>query len=424
MDKLKKDLEGKKILILGFGKEGRATLKKLRQWFPEMIIGVADKNTELISVLHEKHLVLHLGEDYLKSIYDYDVVIKSPGISLENVQTEKIHITSQTDIFLTTFRNRIIGVTGTKGKSTTASLIYHFLKSAQKKSVLLGNIGVPAFEKLDVIDDDTIIVYELSAHQLQNVHNSPHIAVLLNIFPEHLDFFKSFEDYRAAKFNINRFQQKGDLLVVEKTLKNQIINSIPQVEFIENEFYHENIPLKGSHNLKNIEAAVKAVQKLGISAVKALKSLSSFKPLPHRLEYVGNYGRIDFYNDSIATVPEAVIEAVKTLENVDTIILGGYDRGLDYAELLCFLRDNKNVRNLIFTGKAGEIMYQMIMTQPKNGKKYFFVDNMGQAFDIIKKYTPENGTCLLSPAAASYDMYHNFEHRGDIFKTFAKNFNR
>ncbi len=420
MENLISKLEDKKILILGFGKEGRATFEKLRRWFPEKELGIADKNERLKEELSGEKVSLHLGTDYLQSVAHYDVVFKSPGVRLEKMPPGVV-LTSQTDWFLTAFRDRMIGVTGTKGKSTTASLIYHFLKSAGKKVLLLGNIGVSAFEKLEEVEDDTLIVYELSAHQLQDVQHSPKTAVLLNIFPEHLDHFGSFEAYRNAKWNINRFQKPGDLLVVDKALQKDIVNQYPEVKLMEVREV-KNAPLKGVHNLKNLDAALKAVEKYGVSNEEALACLQEFKPLPHRLEYVGKFGGVHFYNDSIATVPEAVMEAVKALEKVHTIILGGYDRGLDYAELLCFLRDHPEVKNLIFTGEAGDIMYRMINTQPKNGKEFFYTGNMEEIFKVIREHTPAGAVCLLSPAAASYDMYHNFEHRGDVFKKYAQSF--
>lgn len=424
MKELIKELSNKKILILGFGKEGQSTYRWLRKNFPDKKLGIADRNADLVNLPEAgKGVEFHSGGQYLEAIKDYDLVFKSPGISLKGYACEEEEkITSQTDKFLQYFGKQTIGVTGTKGKSTTASLIWHILKENGKKAVLLGNIGIPALDKLDEIDVDTIVVYELSAHQLQYVHHSPKVAVLLNIFPEHLDHFSSFETYSRAKFNINKYQGKGDLLVVSEALKDQVVNKTPEIVFIEKITGVSKVQLKGDHNLLNVDAALKAVGFFGVDRAAALKSLKTFKPLPHRLEYVGEFGGVHFYNDSIATIPEATMEAIKTLGNVNTLILGGFDRGLDYAELLCFVRDNDNIENVIFTGKAGEIMYKMITTQPANGKNFFLADDMEAVFKVIKEHAEKGKICLLSPAAASYDMYHNFEHRGDTFKEFARNF--
>jgi UDP-N-acetylmuramoylalanine--D-glutamate ligase len=426
MQELIKELTSKKILILGFGKEGRSTYQWLRTFLPEKDLTVADRNeTAGVLLKLDRRVKFVHGEHYLDSIRDHDVVFKSPGISLKDVDCEdEEKITSQTDKFLQYFGKQTIGVTGTKGKSTTASLIFHMLKENGKKAVLLGNIGVPALDKLREVDEETIVVYELSAHQLQYVHHSPKVAVLLNIFPEHLDHFASFEAYSTAKFNINRHQGKEDLLIIAGSLKGETANRQPQIKIIEKTEGITGFALKGDHNLLNVDAALKAVEFFGVDKVSALASLKTFEPLPHRLEYVGEFGGVRFYNDSIATVPEATMEAIKAIGVVHTLILGGFDRGLDYAELLCFVRDNDHIENVIFTGKAGEIMYKMITTQPANGKRFFRAGDMGSIFSIIEEHTPAGGVCLLSPAAASYDRYHNFEHRGDMFREFARNFKK
>ena len=182
-------LTHKKILILGFGKEGQSTYNYLQTHVSSAKIEIADKNPAL--KINSPNLKLHLGPDYLNALNnDYDLIIKSPGISIKNINTTPfIHkLTSQTDLFLKFYKNQVIGITGTKGKSTVASLLYHILKTAQKDVQLIGNIGYPAFEILDKIKDDTLLVYELSSHQLEFIKSSPHIAVLLNIYEEHLDF--------------------------------------------------------------------------------------------------------------------------------------------------------------------------------------------------------------------------------------------
>jgi UDP-N-acetylmuramoylalanine--D-glutamate ligase len=418
MKKLIDNLKDKNILILGFGKEGKSTYRWLRYHFPDKLLGVADKNSNIISLIEDEHVNFHVEEDYLSSINEYDIIIKSPGISLKDKKYRNSgKITSQTDIFLEYFKEQTIGVTGTKGKSTTSSLIAHILKGAGKNVILLGNIGIPAFDKIEEIDKGTIVVFELSAHQLEFVDHSPKVAVLLNIFPEHLDHFDSFESYMKAKLNIGKFQDYNDVMIVDKNQKKYIELFKSNKLFIEEvDINEEDILLKGNHNRRNLDAAFKAVNVFGISREKSQAAISTFKPLSHRLEYIGQYGGIHFYNDSIATVPEATIEAVKAIGEVNTIILGGFDRGLDYAEMLCFLRDDKNIKNMIFTGPAGEIMLKMVTTQSADGKNYYFAKDMEEVFEIIKNNVPKESVCLLSPAAASYDSYHNFEHRGEEFK--------
>ena len=183
-------LRGKRILILGFGREGRSTKRFLDKYLPDAAVAVADKN--------EMDAVQHFGTGYLEAMYDYDIVIKTPGISLKDFDTKEVEITSQTDLFLSQFHTQTIGISGTKGKSTTTSLIYHLLKSSGRDAILTGNIGIPCFDIMEDIKPESIVVYELSAHQLEYVHNSPRVGVLLNVFEEHLDHFGTMQLYKAA----------------------------------------------------------------------------------------------------------------------------------------------------------------------------------------------------------------------------------
>lgn len=442
---LLKDSQG--ALILGYGREGQSTYRLLRKKFPHLALGIADKNeaiAEYEELQGDSNIKFFLGKTYLEAILDYDVVIKSPGITLKGVKLKAgSKIVSQTDIFLSQFSTQTIGITGTKGKSTTASLIYHFLKNAGKDTVLLGNIGIPPFDKIDKISRETIVVFEMSGHQLEYLHHSPHIAVLLNLFPEHLDHFSSLDNYYYAKMNVCRFQSHGDFFICEESVKAYL----PKVEseilffgkakglsaslFNQTVYFSENaiklkmnfeeIPLLGKHNLKNLMAAMLAVKIVGVDFEDSIRYLNTFKTLPHRLEYVGNFGGIDFFNDSISTVPESAIAALQSIPNIDTIILGGFDRGLDYAEFIRFITKS-SLSNLIFTGKAGEKMMRLLPSGIEKQKAIYKVVDMDEAFQIIRKISKKGSRCLLSPAAASYDQYHNFEHRGDVFRELARNF--
>ena len=423
MENLFKSLKNRKLLIAGFGKEGKSTYKLLRKYFPDKIIGIADSNSDIKKQIpDDNNISFHLGENYLHSIKGYDLVFKSPGISLKDFpcsNSEKI--TSQTDIFMRFFGGQTIGVTGTKGKSTTATLIYHILKENGKDVVLLGNIGIPAFEKLSEIKESTIIVFELSAHQLEYVHHSPRVAILLNIFPEHLDHFKSFEAYKIAKLNIAKYQKPEDILIASKTVASHFTKTVSKVLYFEDSMAiaPESVKLKGVHNLNNIKAAILAVEPFGITRENALIAAYGFKSLPHRMEYVGKFGGIHFYNDSISTIPESAIAAVKAIGSIDTIILGGFDRSLDFSELLNFI-SAEPLKNIIFIGPAGKKMYNLLLNRSNNSSNLFLAEGVEDAFEIIKEHTAKEGVCLLSPAAASYDKYHNFEHRGDIFKALAQ----
>ncbi|HEY9115276.1 MAG TPA: UDP-N-acetylmuramoyl-L-alanine--D-glutamate ligase, partial [Bacteroidales bacterium] len=391
IEKLKAIIESHpRVLILGFGREGRSTFRLFRKHFPNYLLGIADQNitvSELPELQDDSNTKLFLGENYLNSITFHDLIIKSPGILLKEEKRDKRKIyTSQTDIFLSQFAMQTIGITGTKGKSTTSTLISHFLKESGKNAVLLGNIGIPPFDKLDEIKKETIVVFEMSAHQLEYLQHSPHIAVLLNLFPEHLDHFENLDNYYSAKLNIGKFQKSSDFLIANESLKSYL-SDIPsstvyfgadkgldasftdgKIIFKGSDFIidlnNEMLPLLGEHNVNNLAASMLAVERKGIGFAESFAYLKSFKSLPHRLEYVGKFGGIDFYNDSISTIPESAIAALKSLQNVDTLILGGFDRGIDYSSLIDFISEY-TLSNLIFLGKAGEKMISLLSSKVK-----------------------------------------------------------
>lgn len=435
--------QNKKILILGFGREGQSTYKLIRKYIKEQTLYIADrkenfeKNYEFLS--QDKNIKCISGEGYLEDLEEYDVIMKSPGISFVGLDTSKFYnnIKSQLELLLEFFDMFTIGITGTKGKSTTSSLIYKVLKEQNVKSMLLGNIGVPVFDYIDTIPDDTTLILEMSSHQLEYMKLSPNISILLNIYPEHLDHYESFEKYAEAKCNIFKYQNKSDYFIynyddetINKFLKNEeakkykvslkgngdIYLKGENIYFKDKEIYNINTPrnLLGEYNLNNIMfvLAVSEILKLDIS--KTIKSISDFKTLEHRLEFVGEYNGILYYDNSIATIPKATIEAVKALKNVDTLIIGGMDRGLDYTDFVKFLNES-DISNIICMPKTGHDIAKNL----KDGRAYV-VNTLDEAVEIAKKHTTKGRVCLLSPAAASYGFFKNFEEKGNIYKELVK----
>lgn len=408
-------LSGKRILILGFGREGRSSLAFLKKYMPDAQVAVADKNP--------MEGVLHSGEHYLESVYNYDIVIKTPGISLKDFDSKEVEITSQTDLFLSQFHAQTIGISGTKGKSTTTSLIYHLLKSSGRDAILTGNIGIPCFDIMEQIHEDSIVVYELSAHQLEYVHNSPRVGVLLNVFEEHLDHFGSFGRYKHAKFNLLRYMGADDYAVVHDSLLMETLGlGVNNVTFSRMDFDMDAdaLPILGPHNLLNAKAALCACAAYGIDVREVIPYLYTFKPLEHRLEPVGVYGGVAFVNDSISTIPQAAIAACETLQRVDFLLLGGFDRDIDYTPLVEYMKEHP-VPHLLFTGKAGERMMAMMNGVSTQKARY---DSMEEAFEYLKAHAKPGDVCLLSPAASSYDQYKNFEERGRKFKQLAQSFHK
>jgi len=228
---VQKKIIDKRILILGFGKEGESTYNFLRLHYGSPDITIADNNNDIVTKISDSSIKFITGEKYLDNLNDFDIIFKSPGISLNHLpyKVKRKKITSQTDIFLEFFSSQIIGITGTKGKSTTSSLIYHIFKLNSDKVVLVGNIGVPPFDILNEISHDTKIVFELSSHQLEYITKGPHIAILLNFYQEHLDYYSSFEDYQLSKFNITQFQEEGDIFIYnsdDKLINNLISENV------------------------------------------------------------------------------------------------------------------------------------------------------------------------------------------------------
>ena len=448
-------LRGKKIVILGFGKEGVSSYKFIRRYFPDMPLTVADKSKSLnVSDLQaDNNLTVQVGEGYDKNLNDFDLIMKTPGVNLNAlpyfVDPEKI--TSQTDLFLRAFSDQVIGVTGTKGKSTTSSLIFHILHSIFKNVILSGNIGIPFFDIIEQINENTIVVAELSAHQLEYLHVSPHISILLNLYQEHLDHFNSFNNYQLSKLNITKYQKNDDVLVYnadDEHIHNLLVSHdytrryLPfsrnevlgdgaysfesQIVITKNkeQLAHYDLAqcdnLPGTHNYNNIMAAILACRQVGAEDADILEHLRSFKGLPHRIEFVGTFNGISFYNDSISTIPEATIAALKTLKKVDTLIIGGFDRGIEYDVLIDYLQKNP-VRNVVFTGPAGKRIFDE-WKQNFNLPENFILENDFEEIVIFAyKNTAEGKICLLSPAASSYDQFKNFVERGNTYKSLIEN---
>lgn len=432
------NLDNKSILILGFGREGMAMLNFISQYVKPKSVTVADRNLNIDSSKYNG-VNFVLGEDYDKSLDEYDIVIKSPGIKLSG------HVTSQTALFLDLFSSKTVGITGTKGKSTTSALIHHIMMQSNPSSLLLGNMGIAAFSKYEEAISASSIVYEMSSHQLLDITKAPHIAVLLNFYQEHLDYYDSYENYMQAKCNIFRKQSKDDILIynaddmlvvdhirdctsklyafsLSKHSKDGCYLADNRIVFVnhgkEEVIINDicSVSLKGRHNLLNIMAAIIASKLSGASNEDIQVSIHTFKSLPHRLEFVGDVDGVEFYNDSIATIPEATIQAIEALRKVDTLILGGYDRGIDYDNLVEYLSKLTTLSNLILTGDAGKRMLCLFSKYTPENKNIMWFDNYDDIVDFAKRVTQRGKICLLSPAAASYDAFTNFEERGERFK--------
>ena len=418
------ELATKKVLLLGFAREGRDTLLFLRKKFPKKVIGIADQKELSFNFGSSRNKVkVHAGKNYLKALKNYDVIIKSPGIpnwKIARFLKKGQRVTSQTEIFFDECPGTIIGVTGTKGKSTTASLIHAVLTGGGVRSRLLGNIGEPVLSYLSRAKPEDVFVYELSSFQLENLKQSPHIAVLLNVYPEHLDHHGSFAKYVWAKANITRHQIQTNFLIynakdplVSKIAKGSKAQKLPFVPL--RNLVSKNLETKF---LTSAEPARIIGKLFGIPAKKIELAIKNFKPLEHRLERVGKYGGITFYNDSLATIPEATVAAIDALEpKVHTLVAGGFDRGLSFEKLGKKIMAS-NIRTLILFATTGT----KILAAMKKPPRSFFAKDMKEAVRLAYQHTPKGKICLLSPAASSFNMFKDYKDRGEQFKKLAKRY--
>lgn len=453
------NLKNKKIMVLGLSIEGRETVKYLLSQNLK-VVACDQKETlpkELLQELKNPNLTLLLGKNYLDHITDYEVIFRSPGIPLWypliiEAKNKGAIITSLTKLFFDLCLCPIIGVTGTKGKGTTVSLIGEILKKGNKNVFVGGNIGMPLINELPQMNKNSIVVLELSSFQLEDLEKSPRIAVILNITSDHLaststenpNYHKSQEDYLQAKKNLVLYQNKDDYAVInydysacrdlEKNTKADVWHFSKTHEIAKGAYVHEgkiylrqdnavyficetkDLLLKGEHNLENVTAAITASYLGGASLESIQKGVLSFKGLEHRLELVAKVMGVNYYNDSFSTTPETAIAAIRAFPEPKIIILGGSDKGSDYTELGREIA-HSNIKAIILIGLMTEKIEQAIMSA--GGTKAKIIKGLRNMKDIVETCTKESqpgDVVLLSPACASFDMFNNYKDRGEQFK--------
>ncbi|MGL5831331.1 MAG: UDP-N-acetylmuramoyl-L-alanine--D-glutamate ligase [Candidatus Altimarinota bacterium] len=461
-------LKGKKVAVIGLGKEGLANLKLLikagtaeiglfdqkgQKELGEELVELANKASSDGGVIN-----WHLGENYLAEVDGYEIILKSPGVSPRQEDIQKalkkgVELTSATKIFLANIKGKVIGISGSKGKSTTSTLIYAFLKKSGKDVELIGNIGNTSLDYLDKDNAEKLYVFELSSYQLEDLGEGQlDVGVLVSFFPDHLDYHAGVENYFEAKMNLTRAVKDNGLLVyngnnekIRKFVKEEKIKVQKKIDFLPNDMKEilekiwdensteiklrgglvlnrEKILLKGKHNLENILAAVEAVREFGVNNENILEVLAEFKGLEHRLEEVGEFKEILFVDDAISTTPESTIAALRSFEKViGTILLGGMERGYKFDELAKELA-SKQVKNLILFPETGEKIQKAVVNLGEQNYQpnYFFVSTMQEAVEIAFAKTEKGQICLLSNASPSYNLFKNFEDKGNQFKEMIK----
>ncbi len=379
----------KKILIWGYGREGQSTESFLKK--------------------HNicKEIKIYEGKKDEELFNEYDYIFKSPGIVCFD---DNPRFMSQTQVFMQAFRDKTIGITGTKGKSTTSAMLHKALaECSEKDAILLGNIGKPCLDYFDDVTDNSVIIFELSCHQLAQTKVSPHIAVLLNLFEEHLDYYETVERYYAAKLNVTAFQDEADYVYLGEQVADTKSKACKVVVTSDEQF---DLKILGNHNQINANFVMKiACDRFGCDKAKVKESIEAFAGLDHRLQKIGCVDGVDYYDDSISTIPNATIGAVESIKNVKTVLVGGMDRGIDYTALIEFIPTRKDVL-FILMYESGKRIYEALASKDN----VVYVDDLQEAVSVAKLRTVNGDACVMSPAAPSYGYFKNFEERGEVFK--------
>lgn len=440
------ELPGDSFLIIGYGREGRSAHRYLSQRFPRARIAVADRSE--VSLESGATAEVFTGANYLESARSFHTIIRSPGVSIRDIKPylhASSSLTSATNIFFTECPGKIVGITGTKGKSTTSSLTASILSKAFPDVRLVGNIGTPMLDLLESATPDTIFVVELSSYQLEDLRRSPTVSILLNIVPEHLDYHGGFENYRDAKLNIARHQSSSDTVIFNEA--NKLLSDHTRLFKGTRRNFREvssdsalvavrdgmiviqgntapapllpisEVPLLGPGNLQNALAAITCGVAMGATANQIHEGLISFKPLEHRLELVAQRCGITFYNDSLSTIPEALAHALEALgDRVDTVIAGGFDRGVDMTPVGPALAASK-VRNLILFPTTGAKIWEAAQ-KASAGREYtrVEVETMEDAVQAAYDLSLPGSVCVMSPASSSFSVFRDYKERGDKFK--------
>ncbi len=394
-----------KVAILGHGSDTKDVIPYL------------EKRGDLVTILDEKK-----GQNFY-NLSSYDMLVRSPGVyryrqEIEEAEKAGVIISSKIKLFFDLCQAKIIGVTGTKGKGTTVTLIYEILKNAGKKVYLGGNIGTGIFHLLPELDKDSWVVLELSSFQLIDLEKSPHIGVVLMVTLDHQNWHISEEEYVAAKKNIVSHQKASNFAVVNKDYPNSVaIGKVAKgkVFWISGTDVTFSSRLRGEHNKENISAAITVAKIIGVPYEE---TVANFKGLEHRLEEVKTVNGVTFYNDSFSTVPETAIAAINSFHEPEIVILGGSEKGSDFTKLGQVIVQTSNIKEVILIGLMADRIEKAIQKADSENKVKIL---KGQtSMDEIVKTAYNNAVSgdvvLLSPACASFDMFQSYKDRGQQFK--------
>lgn len=429
----------KKIFILGMARSGYEVAKLLSSANEILICDAKAQDSNNIKELESLGIKFVLtSEPEILLNETYDVVIKNPGVfpyhpCIKKAESLNIPVVNEMEVAYHYLNpeTKIIGVTGSNGKTTTTTLIYEVLKSAGVNVILGGNIGTPLSAIAKKTTKDTVLLLEISDHQLNDLHDfKTDISIMTNLCPTHLDYHGSYEKYQSIKKKIFNHHDKSNIAIINASNQDSIeltkdINSTKiyfndSHNYIKDNFIYinnepvintDNILLKGLHNYENILVMLVLLSNLNIDFKYALAVLKEFKGVEHRLEYVATINDVKYYNDSKSTNPVATITALKSFDGNIHLILGGMERSQDFNDLAPYASKIKKIYAI------GEVRARIEEFAKKNKIPVYSCETLKLAMGNIQKNVAPNDIVLLSPASASWDQYAKFEDRGDEFKT-------
>jgi UDP-N-acetylmuramoylalanine--D-glutamate ligase len=424
-----------KVAIAGYGIEGEANY---RYWVDlGHDVTIVDENTIPAKPIPENAKVL-LGEKVFRKLQDFDLVVRTASLPPQYIKTDG-DVWSSTNEFFAECPAPIIGVTGTKGKGTTSSLITNILRAAGHTVHLVGNIGTPSLSVLPEVTKDDIVVFELSSFQLWDLKLSPHVAVVLMIEPDHLDIHADFDDYIKAKSNIRRHQKAGDICFYHPTnehsakiAKSAVLGDIERyaheeghTAYVKDGYFYVHgdkicptsvMSIQGAHNIENACAAISAARVFTVDNVAIERGLHEFEGLPHRLKFVREVHGVQYFDDSIATTGGSVIAAIHAFTQPKVLVVGGSDKGGDYTKLASEIAKSTSIRSVIVVGSNAEKIHEALISQGAvAGINVKGKISMKEVIATAATTAQPGDVVILSPTSASFDQYKSYADRGDQF---------
>jgi UDP-N-acetylmuramoylalanine--D-glutamate ligase len=416
-----------KILVVGFGVEG----KILTNYFlSDCEVTVADRknieefDSKIVDEYTKQGVRWQTGDRYLDGLENFDLIAHSPAITAdvrEKIYASGVQTTTQTQIFLDKVKtNNTIGVTGTNGKGTTCTLIYEILKAAGKRVFLVGNIGEGMLNHLDEINENDWVVMELSSYQLRDITKSPHIGVVLNITPDHMNIHVDMDEYIDSKANLIRYQELNDIAVLNGDY--EVTKQIAEYAKGEVIMFHKadiedkySLKIPGKHNFENAAAALAVCKVASIENSVVRNVFETFDGLEHRLQIVANKNGIKYVDDSISTNPATVLAAIKAFPDPKILILGGSDKKAEFQRMSAEITADKTIKAIILTGATADILEQNLKGAGFD-RPVIKAVRMNDIIDGARHLAVTGDTVLLSPGCASFGEYIDYKDRGEQFK--------